>query len=1227
MNKKLILLGFLFLAVIHSYGTLSSPTLSSPTNGVNNISPNCTFSWSNISTATYYEIRTSESASFTNASIATSSSATFTNTSLNFGTLYYWQVRAKSATDSSNWSTAFSLTTTNTVILSSPVAGASINAAAVDIAWAGVANIGAYDINYDTTITFASNAAIYQSISSTANYIGIPDLYFGKKYYWRVRARNAVDTSGWSNTWNFRISNAPIALIIPTNNSTDKGVSLSVSYITIPGITEYKIEIDSSLNFNSNLHQLYSSYVAYAGLSGLHYNTKYYWRVKGLHANDSLDWSPPWSFFTSSTVTLKDPVSGVVNVDFQLSLTYYTLNGSNLYQYEIDSSSGFASALKKTKSVTLGNITTDSLHFGTKYFWRMRAMSSTDTSLWCNPWTFTTAKMALSLPANNATGILPALSLEYFSISGSSGYDFELDTSLSFSSAAYRSYSRSTSGYQAVANLLYGKKYYWRARARNSVDTSQWTAPWNFTVIDKPTLISPADKTVNSALTVQLKWNTSGGSSGYEVQYSEDINFKNYADTITTLGQYNLYGLKYGGIYFWRIRMFHSGDTSQWSDVWTFTTIYQLGSTTLISPVNYASNIPLLNLSLQYSAVTNATSYEVQWDINLLFNTAKSGSSTTTSFMIDTLVDGESYKWRVRAKNANGYGPWSLHYFNTVVISLNTPTLDYPRNDSANVPINNLSLWCSAITNALKYNFQYDTDSNFTNPVSYMANVPHLVLNGLPFSTKYYWRVRAIHDSVYSNWSARWKFTTSASVLSTPVLNLPSNGALNIAVMNTQLSWNSVFNAVKYEVQFDTSSGLLNPTTLIKLYPYHVMPLLLSNTNYYWRVRAMDNNLNYSNWSQAWNFTTETPALSPPPLYTPTNGSTNIPVNVSLVWGSILNASSYELELDTSAGFIKGMDTILTTTSFGLSNLNKIKTYYWRVRAKNNNTYSTWSAIYSFSTVTPFLPSPNLLSPNDGNINVPVNGVKLIWSNVTDANRYEIQYDTLPSFSLAFDTITSLLSHGLPNLKYSKTYYWRVRAKNDSLTSLWTNASIFTTITEPIGVASLVAPADNSSGLSLTVNLKWASVWNASIYECQYSQFNNFIGNVYSGNATSTNVNTGLLNPRTKYYWRVRAYNDSTTANWSVVWSFTTSDVGLNSLNQNLNLSLFPNPCRNTLNILVENPEINDIHIFDAEGKEIGTGKISIVSQGVINIEMTDVEAGLYFLIYKNKAYRFNKEQ
>ena len=161
---------------------------------------------------------------------------------------------------------------------------------------------------------------------------------------------------------------------------------------------------------------------------------------------------------------------------------------------------------------------------------------------------------------------------------------------------------------------------------------------------------------------------------------------------------------------------------------------------------------------------------------------------------------------------------------------------------------------------------------------------------------------------------------------------------------------------------------------------------------------------------------------------------------------------------------------------------------------------------------------------NNGKITVmPAQGIKLTWGKITGAAKYEVYRSTDggSSYSLLKSTTGTSLTN--TSTEVGKTYYYKVRAVTAGGTK-----SAFSSIVSR--TCDLPRPA-----LTVTLNsegnpkLSWTKVDGALEYEVYRST------NASSWSLLKTTSGTGLTNTSvtagTKYYYRVRAIHDNSSAN------------------------------------------------------------------------------------------------
>jgi len=165
----------------------------------------------------------------------------------------------------------------------------------------------------------------------------------------------------------------------------------------------------------------------------------------------------------------------------------------------------------------------------------------------------------------------------------------------------------------------------------------------------------------------------------------------------------------------------------------------------------------------------------------------------------------------------------------------------------------------------------------------------------------------------------------------------------------------------------------------------------------------------------------------------PVNSAGNVSVPAELRWNAIQEILCYQLQVSTSGIFSTFItnDSTLTDTLFSQNGLDLNTTYFWRVRAKNNAGWGTFSSTTSFTTQD--IPGQVLLSAPEDNGALPA-PILLQWQPAVGAESYEIDLSTSSLFD-SFVYRDSLLTDQellVSSLDSGVTYYWRVRGKNSA---------------------------------------------------------------------------------------------------------------------------------------------------------------------------------------------------
>ncbi len=1114
---------------VWSFTTPSTILLNTPENDlvINTLSQN--LSWYSCDGTSYYEYQFDTVPTFDSPALrySTTYSTSVSVSNLCFESRIYWRVRGWNYVDTSDWSETRYFNTENAMTLSLPANDSILSIVNPQIRWNTYSGASNYQYQYDTTATFDS-PLLYTGTTSSL-YRSLSYLQYGADYYWRVRAYHSYDSSAWSPVWHFTTP-ANIALDRPVQDSTLNTLSPTLYWNTCSGTSTYEYQYDTVATFDSPLmvSGTRSSSYNYVSISGLQYDTEYFWRVRGWHSADTSDWSDVWSFNTTGVVTLLTPEDGTVSTSISNTITWQSIGSSN-YIYDLDTVPTFDSPVRQMSSTSSTSRSFSNLYYGKTYYWRVAAYANGDTTVWSDVWTFTTpANIELSTPEIGTENTTLSQYFYWNTCTGTNTYEYQLDTVPTFDSPAAFSGTRSSSyNYVSLSNLFYENDIYWHVRCINSVDTSDWSDTWYITTTGRMQLNAPADSTDLTLVNQTLSWNSYPGTSYYEYQYDTTANFNSSAmiSGTTSSTSYSVSNLYFGADYYWRVRAVNSRDMSAWSDVWHFSTP---AAVTLQSPED-ESTISTVSQQLRWETIGNSITYQLQYDTSATFTSPilVTYSTSSTYYTASNLCYGAHYYWRVRATNNVATSDWSdVWEFNTQ----GTVTLISPENGT-DIPNINTSITWSSFPGTSSYQYQYDTVPTFDSPLASMISTSSTSasLTGLQYGKTYYWHVRAINSANASAWSETWTFNTPGDV----TLSSPENGSVATSISNT-LYWNSISGSSSYMYEIDTVPTFDSPvyasnTTSSTSYSLNN---LYFGTTYYWHVKAQNANSS-SEWSDTWTFTT--PARTT--LSSPEDGTQLTTLSQYFYWNTLNGTSTYEYQLDTVPTFDSPAAFSGTRSSsysyVSLSNLFFESTIYWRVRCINSVDTSDWSDVWTVNTVGQM----TLNSPADG---TAITGVSqsISWNSYSGATRYEYQYDTTATFTspIVYSSTTTSTSTSISNLAYDARYYWHVRAINSRDTSAWSDVWSFTT---PFAVA-LVSPVDGYVSASVSNSLQWTGISGSSyLYELDtVTTFDSPL--YYSSTTSSTSVSVSALHYGKTYYWRVAAINNVDTSAWSDVWSFTT---------------------------------------------------------------------------------------
>jgi hypothetical protein len=203
------------------------------------------------------------------------------------------------------------------------------------------------------------------------------------------------------------------------------------------------------------------------------------------------------------------------------------------YEVQVDEDPAYGSPI--FMATTEVEIPAELLKFGNLYNWRVRALHAFDVSDWSESWKFTTVNsVTLESPANNEPDVKLSPLLTWLPLTGIIEYQVVLTDNSSFSNIIVDAMVPAE-GNSFIVPVVLEKdmQYWWRVRAVNGLDTSNWSSIWTFRTL-------PPVGIDEQGLSSKLNVYPNPASNTVYVEVKEKMN-SNLQLTITDLVGKNVY--------------------------------------------------------------------------------------------------------------------------------------------------------------------------------------------------------------------------------------------------------------------------------------------------------------------------------------------------------------------------------------------------------------------------------------------------------------------------------------------------------------------------------------------------------------------------------------------------------------------------------------------------------------------------------------------------------------
>lgn len=478
---------------------------------------------------------------------------------------------------------------------------------------------------------------------------------------------------------------------------------------------------------------------------------------------------------------------------------------------------------------------------------------------------------------------------------------------------------------------------------------------------------------------------------------------------------------------------------------------------------NLTANATETEIALEWDAVTGATAYDIEINGTIF-------ECVSSRYLDVDLIPGTEHKYRVRAKNSSGSGKWSEELIKRTVVGAIS-------NAKFSATETEVSIGWDPVLGATGYDMYVDGTL-----IESVAN-PYNHIN-LFAGTLHSYRVRAKNEHASGKWSEEYTRWTLPGI--------PANVRGTAAGNSITIEWDEVMGASGYDIEILGTA--VDCGDNIKYTHNGLRP----NTQQTYRVRAK-NSSGVGKWS---NIVVKTTLPAIPDNLQVKSWDTKL----ELIWDAVSGAESYDVEVN---GIVKSG---IADTTYLHINLLSNTVHIFRVRSRNENGVSEWSQSISKAT----LPS----RPVNIQANTSSKTVTLTWSQVMGATGYDIEADG------ALVQIGNETSYTHTGLESSSEHTYRVRAKNGSIVSEWSEEILTKTVPEkPSNIYA--------QGATTNITVTWYGVYGATGYEIEAD------GQVIDVGLDNTYIHNALI-PNTAHSYRVRAKNSGGAGEWSELTTVST---------------------------------------------------------------------------------------
>nr|ARK10325.1 hypothetical protein A6C57_08275 [Fibrella sp. ES10-3-2-2] len=616
-----------------------------------------------------------------------------------------------------------------------------------------------------------------QNVPIAGSTVTISSLQPSTRYFFRLRASNSG--TGLASDWVLRDAqtqpNAPQSPAAPTNLAANPVSDSEIALTWTDNSDETGFEVERSPDGITgwiNIGTTAANATSFRN-TGLSASTRYGYRVRAVRAS----LFSAYSNTVTATTSAPPAVIPAAPVNFkataasssQINLIWNAANGLTGYKLEYADNAAFTNLKTETGvAATATSFSVQNLLASTTYYFRLYAINSagsspavtadarTDTPPVTKPNEPTNLNLTGSSDGKQITvGWTDASSNEdRFAVQYAETADFANPTSTSVGAGV---------GTFTITNRQPCGTYFVRVSAANNAGSSGWI---DGKITLNPTLpVKASGFTATAASQIQINLvltYAANTEEAFELEYATNSSYTSSTkrDLAKTSRAETVTGLTASTPYWFRLRAKNCAGNGEWLET---TAITQANTP---QPPASPTNLGVTALSPSVLALawtdnaTNEDAYELDYSTNASFTSGLTQvrlSAGASSTQLTGLLANTTYYVRVRAVNSAGSSGWLTGSGTTQAVVPTTVATPTNLRFATTAPVfTQLSLlWIDVAINETGYEvWRAENDqTNWVSIAELAVNTAAFTDNGLRPSIPYFYRVRAVQNAVYSDWS------------------------------------------------------------------------------------------------------------------------------------------------------------------------------------------------------------------------------------------------------------------------------------------------------------------------------------------------------------------------------------------------------------------------------------------------------------------------------------------